>query len=113
MQTPKEVTYDPTNPYPWYRYMRATQPVYYDEQMTDRTMMEIENLTLITEFPAQNELAGYLLPLIEHRRREPANDLISSLIQAEVDGEKLSTYDIQATCVLVLLAGYETTTTLI
>jgi len=85
----------------------------YFKQMSDRTMAEIEILTLISEFPAQNELAAYLLPLIEERRKQPADDLISSLIQAEVDGERLSTYDIQATCVLVLLAGYETTTTLI
>ncbi len=85
----------------------------YFKQMSDRAMAEIEMLTLITEFPAQNELAAYLLPLIEQRRQKPGHDLISSLIQAEVDGEKLSTYDIQATCVLVLLAGYETTTTLI
>jgi cytochrome P450 len=85
----------------------------YFKQMSDRTMAEIEMSSLITEFPAQDELAAYLLPLIEHRRREPADDLISSLLKAEVDGEKLSTYDIQATCVLVLLAGYETTTTLI
>ncbi len=85
----------------------------YFKQMSDRTMAEIEMLTLITEFPAQNELAAYLLPLIEERRQKPGDDLISSLVQAEVDGEKLSTYDIQATCVLVLLAGYETTTTTI
>lgn len=85
----------------------------YFKQMSDRTMAEIEILSLITEFPAQNELAAYMFPLIEQRRQQPADDLISSLIKAEVDGEKLSTYDIQATCVLVLLAGYETTTTLI
>ncbi|NJO81455.1 MAG: cytochrome P450 [Blastochloris sp.] len=85
----------------------------YFKQMSDRTMAELEVLSLITEFPAQEELAAYLLPLIEHRRHTPGDDLISRLISAEVDGEKLSTYDIQATCVLVLLAGYETTTTLI
>src|SRR3954465_7889874 len=33
MQTSKEVTYDPTNPYPWYRYMRDTHPVYHETQM--------------------------------------------------------------------------------
>lgn len=228
MQVAAEVSFDPTNPYPWYRYMRDTQPVYFDEQMrmwflfrnadvqtashdfktftaegskggylgasflsmdpprhrnyrglvsqaftprsiaqlepritaivnalidavvarghfdliadfafplpatiiselfgvpasdhayfkemSIRTMAEIERSSMITEFPAQDELATYLLPLIEQRREQPGDDLISSLLQAEVDGAKLSTYDIQATCVLVLLAGYETTTTLI
>lgn len=227
MQTIKEVIYDPSDPYPWYRYMRDTHPVYYDEQMrmwyvfryedaeqilqdnktfgqalgqsyigssflsmnpplhrryrtlvsqaftprsiaklephittivnklidavadtghidivtnlsyplpatvirelfgvpdadhdyfaqmSDRILMEIEMISLITEFPAQDEMAAYLLPLIEQRRQQPTDDLISSLLNAEVDGEKLSTYDIQATCILVLVAGYETTTSLI
>lgn len=85
----------------------------YFKEMSDRTMAEIEMSSMIHEFPAQDDLAAYLLPLIEQRRTQPGDDLISSLLQAEVDGEKLSTYDIQATCVLVLLAGYETTTTLI
>jgi len=54
-----------------------------------------------------------LLPLIEARQSHPTNDLISRLLAAEVDGEKLSTRDIQASCILILIAGYETTTRLI
>jgi cytochrome P450 len=30
---PEEIPYDPLNPYPWYRFMRANHPVYYDEQV--------------------------------------------------------------------------------
>ena len=85
----------------------------YFSQMSDNILDEVEKLSLITEFPAQDEMAEYLLPLIQQRRREPTNDLISSLTTAEVDGEKLSDYEIQATCILVLVAGYETTNMLI
>jgi cytochrome P450 len=230
MQTTKEVTFDPTNPYPWYRYMRDNQPVYYDErmqlwylfryddvqwasrdtdhftsegskgngyllktsffamdppdhrkyrtlvsqaftprgveklesriteianelidaiehtghidlvanfslplsatvigelfgvtaedrpyfkQMADRAMVELENISVWTEFPAQDELAAYLLPLIEKHGRERSDHLLSRLVHAEVDGERLSTFDVQSTSVVFLMAGYETTTNFI
>lgn len=231
MQIPQAVSFDPTNPYPWYRYMRDTHPVYFDEkmkmwylfryedvqrasrdhehfssegskgngfllkssffamdppdhrkyrslvaqaftprsveqlepritqianelidalkdtghidlvadfslplsatvigelfgvpatdrplfkQMADRAMVELENISVFTEFPAQDELAAYLLPLIEqHRHGPPTDHLLSRLLHAEIDGEKLSTYDIQSTSVVFLMAGYETTTNFI
>jgi cytochrome P450 len=62
---------------------------------------------------AEDRLAGFILPLIEDRRRKSGEDLISRLLAAEVNGEKLSTRDIQATCILMLVAGHETTTRLI
>jgi cytochrome P450 len=49
--------------------------------------------------------------LIEkHRHGPPTDHLLSRLIHAEIDGEKLATYDIQSTSVVFLMAGYETTT---
>ncbi len=39
--------------------------------------------------------------------------MISHLLAAEAEGEKLSTHDILSTCVLMLVAGHETTTRLI
>lgn len=230
MQTSKEVIFDPTNPYPWYRYMRDNHPVYYDErmqlwylfryddvqwasrdtdhfssegskgngyllktsffamdppdhrkyrtlvsqaftprgveklepriveianelidaiehtghidlvadfslplsatvigelfgvtaddrprfkQMADRAMVELENISVWTEFPAQDDLAAYLLPLIEKHGRERSDHLLSRLVHAEVDGERLSTFDVQSTSVVFLMAGYETTTNFI
>ena len=62
---------------------------------------------------AQEELAAYFSQVIEQRRREPKDDLISALLAAELDGERLSTYDIQATGLLLLIAGHVTTTNLI
>lgn len=84
----------------------------YFKQLSELFIEETENPST-TEFVSQEKLAAYLLPLIEERRGKPANDLIGRLLAAEVEGEKLSTYDIQASCILMLVAGHETTTNLI
>ncbi len=61
--------------------------------------------------PARNDfqLGRYFLDLAEQRRSAPGNDLISLLVQAEVDGESLSNADILALCSLLFIAGSETT----
>ena len=64
-------------------------------------------------YPSETRLAELLLPVIEARRSQPGDDLISHLVAAESEGEKLSTHDILATCILMLVAGHETTTRLI
>jgi cytochrome P450 len=64
-------------------------------------------------FQSQQEMADYFLKIIELRKEEPKDDLISQLLQAELDGENLSTNDILGFCILLLLAGNETTTSLI
>jgi cytochrome P450 len=58
---------------------------------------------------APRQMAAYFADLIEHRRRRPDNGLISALLNAEVDGQKLSRGDIFNFCVLLLVAGNETT----
>ena len=58
-------------------------------------------------------LAGYLAPIIEDRRREPKDDLVSRLVFAEEDGQTLSHDETQITLRLLLVAGNETTTNLI
>lgn len=58
-------------------------------------------------------LRGYLAELVEARRAEPRDDLISALIAAEEDGDQLSAEEIVATCNLLLIAGHETTVNLI
>ncbi|AKA48651.1 cytochrome P450 [uncultured archaeon] len=61
----------------------------------------------------QIAMGMYFNEIIEQKRKEPGNDLISSLIEAEVDGEKLSHFDLLGFSVLLLVAGNETTTNLI
>src|SRR2546425_419480 len=59
------------------------------------------------------EMTGYFSGLLEARRRAPRKDLISALSMAEVDGERLSENDLVSFCILLLVAGQETTKNLI
>ncbi|MFZ5731613.1 MAG: cytochrome P450 [Pseudomonadota bacterium] len=62
-----------------------------------------------------NTLAGemYFKQLFDLRRREPADDLITQLVQAEEDGSKLSNEELTANIILLFGAGHETTVNLI
>jgi cytochrome P450 len=62
---------------------------------------------------AGDELRAYLEGVAEERRRNPQEDLISGLLRAEEEGDKLSLAEVFATCSLLLIAGNETTTNLI
>ena len=59
------------------------------------------------------EMTEYFLAMIEQRRSRPGNDLISSLLAAEIEGQKLSVAELLGFCSLLLVAGNETTTNLI
>ncbi|HXG42762.1 MAG TPA: cytochrome P450 [Dehalococcoidia bacterium] len=59
------------------------------------------------------EMASYLYRLEEERRREPRQDLVTTFLYAEVDGEKLSDLERFAQFVLLSVAGNETTRNLI
>ena len=58
-------------------------------------------------------LREYLHGLIDARRGDPRDDLISGLIAAEESGDHLTEDEIVATCNLLLIAGHETTVNLI
>jgi cytochrome P450 len=62
---------------------------------------------------AERQLGEYFVQIVDQRRRQPRNDLISALLLAEVDGERLSMVELLGFCVLLLVAGNETTTNLI
>jgi cytochrome P450 len=55
----------------------------------------------------------YFVGLIEKRRRDPGDDLLSRLIAAEEEGQVLSQGELVSTCILLLVAGHETTVNLI
>ena len=85
----------------------------YFRQLSKEFLDEVDKNPAATEIVTEQKLVEFLRPLIEARRANPTDDLISRLVHAEVDGETLSTRDIQASCILLLIAGYETTTRLI
>jgi len=69
--------------------------------------------TLLKAAQANKELISYLKPLVESRRKNPQSDLISALVKAEEEGNKLSEIELMANLVLLLVAGHETTVNLI
>ena len=62
---------------------------------------------------SRTALADYFRELIAKRRAKPRADLLSGLIAAEEAGDKLSEHELLATCILLLVAGHETTVNLI
>jgi cytochrome P450 len=58
-------------------------------------------------------LRAYFTALVAERRARPADDLLSALVAAEVDGSRLDFEELMGMLVLLLVAGNETTTTLI
>ncbi len=58
---------------------------------------------------AASEFRAFMQEYVEYRRARPADDLISHLIAAEEDGEKLTTDELISTCILLLNAGHEAT----
>jgi cytochrome P450 len=63
---------------------------------------------------AGNAMAAmYFQPMFELRRKQPGDDLITQLVQAEEDGSKLSNEELTANIILLFGAGHETTVNLI
>ena len=60
-----------------------------------------------------DSMREYFIPLAEERRRQPREDLLTGLVQAEHEGSKLDFEEMLSMLVLLLVAGNETTTTLI
>ncbi len=62
---------------------------------------------------ASGRLLEYFDRSLEERRRKPGDDLVSALLEAELDGERLSAQDITAFSYLMVIAGNETTAKLL
>jgi cytochrome P450 len=58
---------------------------------------------------AMIELFQYFTKLVEEKRKNPADDLVTLFATAEVDGEKLAPMDVLAYCLIIVVAGNETT----
>jgi cytochrome P450 len=58
-------------------------------------------------------LVVYYQEMVAQRRRQPSDDLTSALIEAEIDGDRLTDVDVIAFLFLMVVAGNETTTKLL
>lgn len=76
----------------------ANDPVYQRGRSRDQTVAEGTQL-----------LFGFFMELVEQKRIAPGDDLLSTLVQAELNGEPLSALDLLSYCFLLIIAGNETT----
>ena len=72
------------------------------------TPAQVEGVRRATE-----ELFAYFETIVEARRREPRDDLVSALLAAEEESDKLTREELLSTMLLILVAGNETTRNLI
>ena len=70
-------------------------------------------LELLTNVPNVIQLNRFLRTLIAERRKNKGDDVLSALVAAEEAGDRLSTDELVASTLLILLAGHETTVNLI
>jgi len=64
-------------------------------------------------FAAGDAMIEHVTNAIEWKRRSPADDLLSAMIAAEEEGDRLTTEELIAQVVLLFIAGHETTVNLI
>jgi cytochrome P450 PksS len=62
---------------------------------------------------ALEEFRHYIITLLAEKHEHPGNNLISGLVQAEENGDKLSEIELISTVFLLIVAGHETTVNLI
>ena len=89
----------------------------------DRDRFRTWSTTLIQSNPTRGEfgpgldaaasLYEYFSGFLAERRARPQDDLMSALVQADADGERLSEEELLGFCLLLLVAGHETTTNLL
>ncbi|MFT4585264.1 MAG: cytochrome P450 [Gammaproteobacteria bacterium] len=74
------------------------------------TLSDIQRIAIHKD---ADEFRAYFEDRITHARRNPSDDLISALVAAEESGDRLNADEVLAMCILLLIAGNETTTSLL
>lgn len=73
----------------------------------------IVNMDRETGIASLQEFLGYIKALLEEKRAQPGQDLISGLVQAEENGDQLSENELISMIFLLIVAGHETTVNLL
>jgi cytochrome P450 len=76
-------------------------------EISDLHMRRISQRDALVPMRMSDELFG---PLLAERRRQPADDLLTALVVAEVDGRRLTEDELLGFCYLLLIGGNDTTT---
>ena len=81
------------------------------KEWTDITL-GIHEPTMEDRKRATQEMMAYFGQMAAARREHGAEDLITALVEAEIEGEALEDWEVLGFCMLLLIAGNETTTNL-
>jgi cytochrome P450 len=81
------------------------------DEMLDRPFDPGSDRAFVTA--ARERMHGYLADLVAAKRARPADDLLTDLVEATDEGERLDTQELLAMTFLLLIAGYVTTVSLI
>jgi cytochrome P450 len=81
------------------------------DEMLDRPFDPGSDLALVAA--ARERMHGYLADLVAAKRARPADDLLTDLVEATDEGERLDAQELLAMTFLLLIAGYVTTVSLI
>ncbi|MGH2795522.1 MAG: cytochrome P450 [Actinomycetota bacterium] len=73
------------------------------------TGVDLAGGTMLDPMDSARGLIDYLRALITERGYRPRSDLVSGIVAAELDGEHLSEAETLALCILLFIAGSETT----
>ena len=74
------------------------------------SIMNTDDPDFETDYAAANaELMGYAYTMAEERRRCPADDIVTRLVEADIDGESLDDVEFAFFVILLAVAGNETT----
>lgn len=79
------------------------------EENTDHAFQQV----MVEKEHTRIELSAYFASILNGRRKDPKEDLISILLQSEIEGQRLSEEEVISFSILLLAAGNETTTNLI
>jgi cytochrome P450 len=85
----------------------------WSQQMTRTLEPIIDEESLRRALDAADHMLAHLENAIEWKRRNPADDLLSALIAAEEDGDRLTADELVQQLLLLYVAGHETTVNLI
>jgi cytochrome P450 len=91
-------------------FRRWADALFNQEVDPDRSLRDVSEQAVTAVAPTMREMNAYFLDYIRSRRASPGSDLTSKLVQAEVDGERLTDEEIVGFLGLLLLAGHITTT---
>lgn len=73
----------------------------------------VNDETLRSYAPTMREMFEYFVECVQRRRAQPGEDLLSLLLTAEVDGQRLDDGEIASFAIVLLVAGHVTTTAIL